>query len=63
MAIGKIADGRFLAQCQECGKWLEVQPLSPRADSYFELWDAEFRCCGLRQTVRFTLEKDTTDFH
>ena len=63
VAATKIEAGKFLAQCRECGRWREVSPQPQRAEGYFEIWEAELRCCGRKQTARFTLEKDYVDFH
>lgn len=63
MASTKIEAGKFLAQCRECGRWREVSPKAQGAEGYFEVWEADFRCCRLNQTAVFTLEKDYLDFH
>ncbi len=62
-ATTKIEAGKFLAQCEECGGWQEVSPKAQRTEDYFEEWQADFRCCGRKQSARFTLEKDYLDFH
>jgi hypothetical protein len=59
----KIAAGKFLAQCQECGRWQEVNPELRGSEGFFEEWAEEFRCCDRDQTAVFTLEKDYLDFH
>lgn len=56
-------DGRYLARCQKCGTWLEVEVENRKAEIYFEVLEATFHCCGLRQSATFTMEKDTVDFH
>jgi hypothetical protein len=53
----------YWARCRRCGAWHKVQPQVRGADAFFELSEAEFICCGEMQTARFTLEKDTYDFH
>lgn len=67
MIITKIAvDGKYLAQCRTCGTWVEVCPESPQygqAEIFFEVFQFNFHCCGLRQSATFTIEKDTVDFH
>jgi hypothetical protein len=63
LATTKIEAGKFLAQCRECGRWREVSPTARKAEEYFEVWEADFRCCSLDQAARFTLEKDYLDFH
>ncbi|MBM4274998.1 MAG: hypothetical protein FJ134_11145 [Deltaproteobacteria bacterium] len=59
----RMESGRFLAQCRECGTWVEVPPQSVRTELFFEHLEAEFRCCGLNQIATFTTEKDYIDFH
>jgi hypothetical protein len=59
----KIEAGKFLAQCRECGRWQEVSPQGRQAEGYFEMWEADFRCCDRKQTAVFILEKDYLDFH
>jgi hypothetical protein len=59
----KIESGKFLAQCRKCGRWQEVSPQGRRAEDYFEVWDAYFRCCDQEQTAVFVVEKDYLDFH
>jgi hypothetical protein len=63
MALSKIENGKYLAQCRECGAWREVAPEPARADSYFEFWEAEFSCCHLAQKAVFTFEKTVDDVH
>ena len=63
LAATKIEAGKFLAQCGECGRWQEVSPTGQRTDGYFEVWEAEFRCCDRNQAAVFTVEKDYLDFH
>jgi len=60
------ADGKYLAQCRQCGAWVEVCPEHPencRSEIFFEVFQLSFHCCGLRQVATFTIEKDTLDFH
>jgi len=59
----KIEAGKFLAQCRKCGRWREVSPKAQKAEGYFEVWEANFQCCGQNQAASFTLEKDYMDFH
>jgi len=59
----KIEADKFLAQCRECGRWQEVSPKVLRAEGYFEVWEAVFRCCDQEQTAVFVQEKDYIDFH
>jgi len=67
MTTTKIAaDGNYLAQCRICGTWVEIRPENPqycKAEIFFEVFQFNFHCCGLRQSATFTLEKDTVDFH
>jgi hypothetical protein len=63
LAATKIEAGKFLAQCGQCGRWREVSPTEQRSNDYFEIWEAEFRCCERNQTAIFTQEKDYLDFH
>jgi hypothetical protein len=64
MTVSKIAeDGKYLAQCRTCGTWLEVSPKNLSAEMFFVILEAEFYCCGLRQSATFTIEKDSVDFH
>lgn len=67
MTITKIAaDDKYLAQCRKCGIWVEVCPENPdsfKAEIFFEVFQINFHCCGLRQSATFTIEKDTIDFH
>ncbi len=64
MTITKIAaDGKYLAQCRKCGTWVQVFPENCKAEIFFEVLQASFHCCGLRQSATFTIEKDTVDFH
>jgi hypothetical protein len=59
----KIEAGRFLARCGKCGRWQEVSPLAHRVEAFFEVWEADFFCCGRGQSAVFTQEKDYLDFH
>ena len=59
----KIEAGKFLARCRECGRWQEVRPRACRTEEFFEVWEADFSCCGRSQSAVFTLEKDYIDFH
>jgi hypothetical protein len=59
----KIEAGKFLARCEACGRWQEVSPKARRSEEFFEVWEADFSCCGRNQTAIFTLEKDYLDFH
>jgi flavoprotein len=67
MTMTKIAaDGKYLAQCRQCGTWVEVCPDNPencQAEVFFAVLQLTFQCCGLRQAATFTIEKDTVDFH
>jgi len=64
MTLTRIAgDGKFLAQCAQCGTWVEVHPAPSEADLFFEVLLASFKCCGRQQSATFTREKDTLDFH
>jgi len=67
MAKTKIAsDGRYLAQCEKCGAWVEVDPENPEKfipELFFEVFQVTFHCCGLRQTATLVKEKDWLDFH
>jgi hypothetical protein len=64
MNITRItADGKYLAQCRQCGTWVELYPETTKGDIFFEVHKADFHCCGLPQTATFFLEKDTVDFH
>lgn len=64
MAITRITrEGQYLAQCQQCGVWVELHPETVRADLFFEILEADFSCCGLRQSARFILEKDAIYYH
>jgi hypothetical protein len=63
MAAGKVEGNRFRAQCEKCGRWLEVQPQPAESAGYFVQWQATFSCCGREQTATFTREKDEIDFH
>ena len=67
MTTTKIgADGNYLAQCRQCGTWVEVGPENPhscKAELFFEVFQFTFHCCGLQQSATFYLEKDTVDFH
>jgi len=64
MAITRISrEGKYLAQCQQCGVWVELHPETVRADLFFEILEADFSCCGLRQSARFILEKDAIYYH
>ena len=56
-------DGKYLAQCRQCGAWVELQPETAQADLFFAMRQAEFSCCGLKQVANFTEEKDEIDFH
>lgn len=63
MIAVKIEDDKFLACCDRCGRWSEVEPCCTRSDLYFAYWESPFSCCGLRQTAMFTIEKDEVDIH
>ncbi|MBI4643201.1 MAG: hypothetical protein HY743_05615 [Deltaproteobacteria bacterium] len=56
-------DGKYLAQCERCGTWVEVRPETFKTELFFEVLQASFHCCGLHQSATFTREKDTVDFH
>lgn len=56
-------DDKYLAQCGNCGTWLEVHPRIFKADPFFEVLEAPFQCCGRQQSANFIKEKDTVDFH
>ena len=57
------AGGTFLAQCDQCGQWLEVEPEVTRVDLHFSYWEGPFSCCSHWQTASFVVEKDETDIH
>ncbi|MEJ2671451.1 MAG: hypothetical protein P8168_04460 [Deltaproteobacteria bacterium] len=59
----KIEAGKFWARCEKCGRWQEVSPQGQKVETYFEVWEADFCCCGRSQKAVFTLEKDYIDFH
>lgn len=64
MPITRITvEGEYLAQCQQCGVWVELHPKTVRADLFFEILEADFCCCGLGQSARFILEKDAIYYH
>lgn len=64
MTITRItADGKYLAQCQQCGAWVELHPQAYGTEIFFEVLQANFDCCGLQQSATFTIEKDTLEFH
>jgi len=64
MTVTRITeDGRHLARCGQCGTWVEVQPEIFQTEMFFEVLQANFRCCGRQQCATFTKEKDTVDFH
>jgi hypothetical protein len=64
MAITRITlDGKYLAQCQQCGEWAELHPETISADLFFETLEADFSCCGQRQSAKFILEKDAIYYH
>jgi len=63
MATGKMEGNKYWAQCEKCGRWLEVLPQPAEASAYFMQWQGSFSCCGLKQTASFTREKDEIDFH
>ncbi len=63
MAEGRVENGVFLARCETCGRWREVEPVPLVAELFFSHWQAEFSCCGRRQRAVITLEKDELDFH
>jgi len=45
------------------GTWVEVFTENRTAEIFFEVLQASFYGCGLRQSATFTIEKDTVDFH
>ncbi len=64
MASTRITrEGKYLAQCQQCGVWVELHPETVRADLFFEILETDFSCCGLRQSASFILEKDAIYYH
>lgn len=64
MTISSItADGKYRAQCRQCGAWVEVHPETVKADLFFEILRADYCCCGVHQSAQFTVEKDSLDFH
>ena len=63
MAVTKIETGKFLARCHTCGRWQEVSAKIRRTEAYFEVWEADFRCCDQEQSAVFIVEKDYVDFH
>ena len=62
-ALGRLQEGRFYAQCQECGRWQQVHATAVQADLYFEYWQAVFTCCQRLQTAWITVEKVDDDVH
>jgi len=63
MSFGKVEGNTYRAQCDKCGRWLEVRPQPGEAGGYFMERQASYSCCPLVQTATFTLEKDEIDFH
>lgn len=63
MAQIRIVAGGYEAQCQQCGAWHEVSPQLLPCETYFSHFQAEFTCCGVKQTAQLTVEKDEIDFH
>jgi hypothetical protein len=64
LTLTRVAeDGRYLAQCRKCGVWREIQPQTVAVETFFEILEADFFCCGLRQTASLKREKDSIDFH
>ena len=64
MTVTRITpDGKYLALCEKCKTWVEVNPEVFGAELFFELLQTTFLCCGLQQSATFTREKDTVDFH
>jgi hypothetical protein len=59
----RVEDGRYFAQCSECGAWHEVQPHNSGSETYFAHRQAAFSCCGREQQAIFIVEKDELDFH
>ena len=52
VAISKVEDGKYLAQCRLCGAWTEVHPvIGP--EMTIKLWQADFTCCETRQSALF----------
>lgn len=63
MATARVVGDKFLAQCQKCGTWHEVQPQQDRCDAFFSYWVGAFICCDQEQKASFAREKDEIDFH
>ncbi len=52
LAISRVDDGKYLAQCRLCGAWTEVHPAIGQ-DMTIKFWEAHFTCCGTRQSALF----------
>lgn len=52
VAITKVDDGKYLAQCRLCGIWTEVQPVIGQ-DMTIKFWEADFLCCETKQAALF----------
>jgi hypothetical protein len=63
MIAVKIEGDKFLARCERCRRWLEVEPRCTRSNLYFAYWERIFSCCDNWQTAVFTIEKDEVDIH
>jgi hypothetical protein len=63
MSVGKVEGHRYLAQCQKCGAWHEIQAHDKQGETYFAHREGVFSCCGLEQKAIFIIEKDELDFH
>ena len=52
VAISKVDDGKYLAQCRLCGAWIEVHPTIGQ-DMTIKFWQADFTCCETKQAALF----------
>ncbi len=52
VAISKVDDGKYLAQCRLCGTWIEVHPVIGQ-DMTIKFWEADFWCCETKQAAFF----------
>lgn len=50
VAISKIDNGKYLAQCRLCGRWIEVHPAIGQ-DMTIKFWEADFTCCETNQAL------------
>ncbi len=59
----EVKEGRYLAQCERCREWREVQLRVEENQWCFVYLEARLTCCGADQTVSSAIEKDELDFH